>query len=223
MSFTNDIFRCRLYIISPPALDPLIFTATLARALDAGDVAAFQLRLPKSSEADMLRAIEVLMPAVHERDCAFIVNDRADLAKKMETDGVHLGLQDINIRDARSMLGDDAIIGASAIDSKHLAMTAAERGASYVSFGPFYQSRSPFYPPEVLDAQNMARPDLLTWWQETMEIPCVAAGGIRPSNCGDLVRAGADFICASTAVWEHPQGAPAAVRAFNDAISRAAA
>lgn len=218
---TSDVYRCRLYIITPPALDPLIFSATMAKALDAGDVAAFQLRLDKASNDDWLRAIDMLMPIAHERDVAFIVNDRADLAKKMDTDGVHLGMQDMNIKDARQMLGAEKIIGASCIDSKHSAMTAAERGASYVSFGPFYQSRSPFYPPSVLDAQNMVSPDLVRWWSDIMEVPVVAAGGIKPANCAELVKAGADFICASTAIWEHSHGAHAAVRAFNDEIARA--
>lgn len=221
MQLSPDIYRCRLYIISPPALDPLIFASTLAHALDSGDVSAFQLRMPRADDDALMRATEVLMPIAHERDVAFILNDRADLCKKMDTDGVHLGLQDMNAGDARKMLGEAKIIGASAIDSKHLAMTAAERGASYVSFGPFFQSRSPFYPPEVLDAQNLVPQDILTWWQDTMELPCVAAGGIKPGNCGELVKAGADFICASTAIWESPHGAPAAVREFNDAISRA--
>lgn len=221
MNLSADISNCRLYIITPPALDPLVFSATMSKALDAGDVAAFQLRLEKADTDDWQRAIDLLMPIAQERDVAFIVNDRADLAKKMNTDGVHLGLQDMNVKDARQMLGPDKIIGASCIDSKHMAMTAAERGASYVSFGPFYLNRSPFYPPNVLDAKNMVSPDLIKWWSELMEVPCVAAGGIKPSNCAELVKAGADFICASTAIWEHPQGAAAAVRAFNDAIAKA--
>lgn len=221
MALTSDIYRCRLYLITPPALDPLIFSATMARTLDAGDVAAFQLRLEKADADTWKRNIELLMPIAHDRDVAFIVNDRADLAKKMDTDGVHLGVQDMSIKDARAMLGPDKIIGASCIDSKQMAMTAAERGASYVSFGPFFPSRSPFYPPSVLDAQSMVSKDILSWWSEMTEIPCVAAGGIRPATCGELVRAGADFICASTAVWEHPSGAPAAVRAFNDEIAKA--
>lgn len=221
MALTSDTRSCRLYIISPPALDPLIFSETLKHALVSGDVAAFQLRLEKANSDAWFRAIEILMPIAQDHDVAFILNDRADLAKKMDTDGVHLGIQDMNIRDARSLLGADKIIGASCIDSKHLAMAAAENGASYVSFGPFYPSRSPFYPPEVLDAQNMVSPSIVEWWQETMEVPVVAAGGIKPTNCAELVKAGADFICASTAIWEFPNGAPAAVRAFNAEIEKA--
>ncbi len=221
MDISSEIYGCRLYVISPPALDPLVFSATMAKALDAGDVSAFQLRLEKTDTDGWKRAIELLMPIAHERGVAFIVNDRADLAKKMDADGVHLGMQDMNIKEARTLLGPDKIIGASCIDSKHLAMTASERGASYVSFGPFYPSRSPFYPAEVLAAQTMVTKELLTWWQETMEMPCVAAGGIKPGNCAPLIVAGADFICASTAIWEFPNGAPAAIRAFNDEIAKA--
>ncbi len=163
------------------------------------------------------------MPLAQEHDVAFIINDRADMAKRLGCDGVHLGQRDTNIREARDMLGPDKTIGVSCLDSRHLAMTAAERGADYVSFSPFFQSRSPFYPPEVMPPGKLAAPDLLTWWQETMEPPCVAAGGITPANCGTLVTAGADFICASTSVWEYPQGAAASVRAFNEAIEKALA
>lgn len=202
-------------------MDPLVFASTLAKALDAGDVACCQLRLEKADDATILRAIEILMPIAHDRDVSFILNDRADLAKKMDCDGVHLGLRDMNIREARQLLGDDKTIGATCLDSRHIAMQAAERGADYVSFGPFFAGRSPFYPPEVMAPGKVATTDIISWWQETMEIPCVAAGGLTPANCADIVKAGADFVCASTAIWTHPQGAAAAVRAFNDAIAAA--
>lgn len=210
---------CRLYLISPPALDPLIFAQTLTRALDAGDVATFQLRLPKASEDQITQACDLLMPVCHAREVAFLLNDRADIAKKTGIDGVHLGRQDMGISEARRLLGPNAIIGASAINSRHDAMSAAEAGADYVSFSPFAHSRSPFYPPEVIDAQDLVSPDILSWWQETMETPCVAAGGIRLDTAAALATAGADFIAACTAVWESPQGAAAAVAAFNKALA----
>jgi len=214
-------FSPRLYIISPPKLDPVTFAPTMVKALDAGDVAAFQLRLEGASDIDILRCCEFLMPIAHERDVAFIINDRADLAKRIKCDGIHLGAQDLDIKQARQLLGVDTIIGASCHDSKHLAMIAAEKGADYVSFGPFYQSRTPFYPPEQYNPAKMVNPDLISLWQEIAEIPCVAAGGIKPDGCPDLVEAGADFICASTSIWEYPFGAAKAVRAFNDNIAYA--
>ncbi len=71
---------CRLYLITPPRLDPAAFRETLAAALDAGDVACLQLRLKDASPDDVKRATEALMPLCHARDVAFILNDDAMLA-----------------------------------------------------------------------------------------------------------------------------------------------
>ncbi|WP_163778518.1 thiamine phosphate synthase, partial [Proteus mirabilis] len=72
-------------------------------------------------------------------------------------------------------------------DSRHLAMEAAEGGADYVAFGAFF-------PTATKDAPIRAEAEVLAIWQETMEIPCVAIGGITPQNCRPLVAAGADFL-----------------------------
>ena len=99
-------------------------------------------------------------------------------------------------------------------------MEAGEQGADYVAFGAFYHTKSKS--PEKLAMYGTPGPDILQWWQEFMVLPCVAIGGITPANCAPLVRAGADFIAAITAVWEHPQGQKKAVEAFNKAIERVA-
>jgi thiamine-phosphate pyrophosphorylase len=65
--------------------------------------------------------------------------------------------------------------------------------------------------------------ELLEWWAELMELPCVAIGGITPANCGKLVAAGADFLAVCDAVWSNPEGPAAAVRAFNAAMAGARA
>lgn len=214
--------NCQLYIITPPKLVPEAFAPQLARALDAGAVATVQLRLENADDAQWKTAIEKLMPIVHERDVAFVINNRADLAKEMDADGVHLGIYDMRIKDARALLGPDKIVGASCMDSKHLAMTAAESGADYVSFGPFFTTRSPYYPKENFAPKYMVSPTILSWWSAIMEAPCVAAGGIKPSNCRDIVKAGADFICASTSIWEYPGGGAAAIRDFHEAMGQVA-
>jgi thiamine-phosphate pyrophosphorylase len=218
----QDSPRCQLYIITPPKLVPEAFAPHLERALEAGPVAAFQLRLEEADECQWKSAIDRLMPIVQKRDVAFIVNDRVDLAREVDADGVHLGLHDMRISDARKLLGPDKIIGASCLDSKHLAMTAAEAGADYVSFGPFFTTRSPYYPREKYAPKYMVSPNILTWWSSIMEVPCVAAGGIKPSNCHDLVKSGADFICASTSIWDYPGGGAAAIRDFHEAMSQIA-
>lgn len=209
---------CQLYIITPPKLVPEAFAPHLAKALDEGRVAALQLRLEEADESQWARAIEKLMPIAQERGVAFLINNHVELCAKMDADGVHLGIHDMRITEARKILGAEKTIGASCLDSKHLGMTAAEQGADYVSFGPFFTQRSPYYPQENYAPKYMVSPNILTWWSAIMEAPCVAAGGIKPGNCRDLVKAGADFICASTSIWEYTGGAAAAIREFHEAM-----
>jgi thiamine-phosphate pyrophosphorylase len=215
----NSPKACRLYLISPPAIDLPKFTDQLKTAFDGGDVGSFQLRLKNASDVDILKAAEKLLPICHEHDAAFILNDRVDLAVKCNADGIHLGVDDMPIRKARKILGENRVIGASAHASRHIAMEAGEHGADYVAFGAFYPTTSK--PPEKIERWGTPEADILTWWQEFMLLPCVAIGGITPANCGPLVKAGADFIAAITSVWNHPKNPGQAVEEFNDAIERA--
>jgi len=209
--------RTRLYLISPPAIDLPAFIQALKEAFSGGDVGSFQLRLKGTGDAEILTAAETLIPICHEHNAAFILNDRPDLAVKCNADGVHIGQDDGPLKNARAIVGPDRIIGVSCHDSKHLAMVAGEEGADYVAFGAFYPTKSKS--PEALAKYGTPKPDILEWWQQYMVLPCVAIGGITPSNCAPLVRAGADFIAAITAVWEHPQGPGKAVEEFNKAIT----
>ena len=205
---------CRLYLITPPALDPDSFAPLLASALDAGDVACLQLRLKAVPDDVVRRAADVLRPIAQQRNVAFLMNDRPDLAAATGCDGVHIGQQDAPYREARRLLGPDAIVGVTCHASRHLAMEAGEMGADYVAFGAFFAT-------STKEVQHQADPEILSWWQELMEIPCVAIGGITPENCGTLVKAGADFVATSAAVWSHAGGPAAAVQAFNRAITAA--
>ena len=74
------------------------------------------------------------MPVAQSRDVAFIVNDRADLARELGADGVHVGQQDLPYEAARLAVGPDAIVGVTCHDSRHLAMEAAEKGADSYNF-----------------------------------------------------------------------------------------
>lgn len=205
---------CRLYLITPPVLDPAAFAPVLAETLDAGDCACVQLRLKEADDDAVRRAVDVLRPVAQTRDVAFILNDRPDLAAATGCDGVHVGQQDTPYRKARAMVGPNAIVGVTCHDSRHLAMVAAEAGADYVAFGAFY-------PTTTKDAQFSAEPDLLEWWSELMEVPSVAIGGITPENCGPLVKAGADFLAICAAVWNRPESPASCVRAFLHAIADA--
>jgi thiamine-phosphate pyrophosphorylase len=104
------------------------------------------------------------------------------------------------------------MVGVTCHDSRHLAMEAAEAGADYVAFGAFF-------PTTTKDAPTRADPELLSIWQETMQTPCVAIGGVTAENARGLAAAGADFLAVSAGVWAYPQGPAAAVRALNAAIA----
>lgn len=204
---------CRLYLITPPLIDDLqAFVGALAAALGAGDVAALQIRLKEASDGEIEQVTRAVMPIAHAHGVAVILNDRPDLATRLGCDGVHVGQEDASYGEARRIMGPKAMVGVTCHDSRHLAMEAAEAGADYVAFGAFF-------PTQTKDAPTRADPEILTIWQETMQTPCVAIGGITPENCRALVQAGADFLAVSAGVWGYPQGPAAAVKAFEAQIA----
>ena len=204
--------RCRLYLLTPPALDAA-FADRLAAALDAGDVGAVQLRLKDCDDDAVKRAAAALLPVCHARDRPLILNDRPDLAKAAGADGVHVGQQDAACAPARLLLGAERIVGVTCHASIDLAIDAAEAGADYVAFGAFFPSATKDNP------AGQASVDILAQWSGTTTVPCVAIGGITPANCGSLVAAGADFLAVIGAVWSHHAGPSTAVKEFNAAIA----
>jgi thiamine-phosphate pyrophosphorylase len=201
---------CRLYLITPPIL-PEKFEDQLAAALDAGDVAAVQLRLKDVPDAGLQKIIDRLRPIAQNRNVAFILNDRPDLAVKLGCDGAHVGQTDMKAAQARKILGD-LTLGVTCHNSRHMAMEAGEAGADYVAFGAFF-------PTTTKEPPEMAEIETLRLWAEVMEIPCVAIGGINAQNCAPLVQAGADFLAVSGAVWNHEQGPAAGVKAMLKAVA----
>ena len=205
---------CRLYLITPPAFDPVPFADTLAAALDAGDVGCLQLRLKdangNAADGDTLRrAADALRPVAQDRGVAFLMNDHPELARELDCDGVHIGQEDATYEDARKAVGPDAILGMTCHDSRHLAIEAAELGADYVAFGAFY-------PTTTKNPKSAASPELLSWWREVGNLPSVAIGGITVENAPPLIEAGADFLAVVSGVWDFANGPAAAVKAFDD-------
>jgi thiamine-phosphate pyrophosphorylase len=208
---------CRLYLISPEKMEhPAIFAAELCAALNGGDVAAFQLRLKDVDDAAITRAADTLRPICQQRDVAFILNDRPDLAVTLDCDGVHVGQEDMPYAEARRIVGPDRQVGVTCKDSRHLAMEAADAGADYVAFGAFFASTTKA-------VTTPADPEILQWWSDVMQVPCVAIGGITVENCAPLIAAGADFLAVAGGVWNSKDGPEAAVRAFNELCAKAPA
>ncbi|HYD17317.1 MAG TPA: thiamine phosphate synthase [Patescibacteria group bacterium] len=199
---TDDAPGCQLYLVTPPVIDIPVFTPLLSRALGAAPVASLLLQLDSKDEADWRRAIGALLPVAQDAGTAFILARRADLAHEYGADGVELGSSDIPVADARSLLGEDAIIGAICGHSRHAAMAQGEAGADYISFGPFFEGGK--------------TADILGWWHELMEVPAVAFGSITPENAPDI-SAIADFLRPSPALWQEAD-IERAIRAYAAAI-----
>jgi thiamine-phosphate pyrophosphorylase len=199
--------HCQLYLISPLDVSGN-FPAQLGKALSAGPVAAFQFRVKGIDQHKAAELADPLQEICNRHDVAFIVNDSVALAKRIGADGVHLGQGDGDPREARAGLGAQAQIGVTCHNSRHLAMEAAEAGADYVAFGAFY-------PTSTKKVEHHAEIETLELWSQFTEVPCVAIGGITPANAKALIDAGADFLAVSGAVWSHPDGPAAAVKAFN--------
>ncbi|HET7708799.1 MAG TPA: thiamine phosphate synthase [Sphingomicrobium sp.] len=200
----------KLYMISPQDVGGA-FPDRLRAVLGAGPVAAFQLRVKDVGEHELARLAEPLQRVCADAGTALIVNDSMALAKRLGADGVHLGQQDGNVREARALLGPSAQIGVTCHDSRHLAMEAGEAGADYVAFGAFY-------PTTTKPSDYRPDPSILSWWASVFEIPCVAIGGITPDNAKPLVDAGADFLAVCQAVWGADDRA-GAVRRFSDVLA----
>lgn len=209
--FVRDDKRpdCQLYLISPPDVTGG-FGDRLARALDAGPVAAFQFRVKGVDQHEAARLAEPLQRICADRDVAFIVNDSVSLAKRLGADGVHLGQGDGDAREARAILGPQVQVGVTCHDSRHLAMEAGEAGADYVAFGAFF-------PTTTKETTHRPDPAILSWWATLFELPSVAIGGITPANAAPLVAAGADFLAVSGAVWSGDEAA--AIRQFQAVLA----
>jgi thiamine-phosphate pyrophosphorylase len=203
---------CQLYLISPPDVGG-DFPERLEQALAGGPVAAFQFRVKGIDQHEAARLAGPLQRICEAREVAFIVNDDMGLAKRIGADGVHLGQSDGDPREARALLGPSAQIGITCHASRHLAMEAGEAGADYVAFGAFFPTRTK-------ETRHRPEPSILGWWTTLFELPCVAIGGITPENGRVLVEAGADFLAVCSAVWGHPQGPAAAVKAFQPILER---
>lgn len=212
----TDPARPDLYLVSPPRFEPAGFADQVARAFAGGPIACLQLWMPDAGRADLKDVATRLEPLARENECAFVLNGPADLAAELGCDGVHLDDPAPKaVKAAVSILGNAGIVGVSAGTSRHAAIEAAEAGASYVSFGPCFDT-----PTKELSAAPDAF-DALEWWAAMMEVPCVAVGGITPDRAAHVAASGCEFVCAVSAVWDDPAGPDAAVAAFHAAFEAA--
>jgi len=182
----------QLYLVTPPEIDLESWPDTLARVLDAAEIACVRLDLATRDEDAIARAADAVRDVAHARDIAVVIADHVLLVERHGLDGVHFSDGSRHVRKTRQTLGADAIVGAFCGASRHDGMTAGEIGADYVTFGPVGASS--------LGDGNVAGPELFAWWSEMIEVPVVAEGGFN----ADLVRKlapVADFLSFGEEIW----------------------
>jgi thiamine-phosphate pyrophosphorylase len=183
-----------IYALTDPVLLPgeYLYEA-VAKALSSG-IKTIQLR-DKGATASELRALASrLVPLCAAMSACCIVNDRLDLALETGAHGVHLGQSDGSVREARRLLGDNAIIGVTCHGDLELARRAQAEGASYVAFGRFYSS-------STKPLARAADPSILSAARREIALPIVAIGGIDRDNMAPLLRAGATTLAVCNSLF----------------------
>ncbi|NDR54849.1 thiamine phosphate synthase [Aliiruegeria sabulilitoris] len=181
----------QIYLISPPEFELSRFPDQLARVLDAREIACFRLALASQDEDRIARAADACRAVCHERDIAIVISQHLRLAERLGLDGVHLdGAR--GIRDARTELGEDAIVGAYCGASRHDGMNAGEAGADYVAFGPAGDT--------PLGDGTRADLELFSWWSEMIEVPVVAEGALNQELVATLSPS-VDFFGIGSEIW----------------------
>jgi thiamine-phosphate pyrophosphorylase len=167
----------------------------IARAALEGGADAIQLRAKDLGGRDMLELSLRIREMVDKsgRDCLFMVNDRVDVALAAGADGVHLGQDDLPAVEARTLIGEDIILGISAM-TPEMAEKAQAEGADYLGVGPAFPT------PTKPDAGIVIGVEGIQNTKQAVDVPVVAIGGINQDNAGQVLEAGVDGIAVISAV-----------------------
>jgi thiamine-phosphate pyrophosphorylase len=205
----------RLYFVcdARPATD----LERLLRAALTGGADIIQLREKKLGRAEIERAAGTFRRVADTFSALFIVNDDPELARSCDADGVHVGQDDVSAEGARETLGPDAIIGLSTHSEEQIA-ASAERPVDYISVGPIWET-------PTKEGRPAVGLDLIRHAAARAPHPFFAIGGIDAANAGEVVRAGAQRLCAVRAIRDaaDPQAAAAELRQAFAAAERGVA
>ncbi len=205
----------RLYLITP-VLEDASFAPRLAEACATGAVAAVLLRLAPADERTLTNQVKALAPAAQEYGAAVIVTtdgkaDLATIAARGGADGVHIAGDPTLVRELRDRLKSERALGVGGIRTKDDAMTFGEAGVDYLLFG---EPRPDGSLPSLDSVVERA-----SWWAEIFETPCAA---YAPSldAVETLAATNVEFVALGDAVWSHPDGPAAGVKAAAEILER---
>ena len=183
-----------IYLISPSKIDIKTFPDILLKVLETQMVNVFQLRLKNYKDSDLISITSLLYKICKKKNVSFILNDRIDIAKKLNVDGVHLGKDDGSIKNARNILGNLKVIGSSCYNNKNLSIKSQNLGANYVAFGALFKTETKKNTTKIVlsDFKNIRR---------NINIPIVGIGGLNKFNIKKLIYFKPDLLAFCSSVW----------------------
>ncbi len=188
-----DQDHARIYLATPTSLVLETFKPQLEQVLDGTPVACLRICASTEDASELGRICDQIREICHGYDLAVVIDRHFRMVEKHGLDGVHLLDGAKQVREARKLLGPDAIVGAYCEASKHSGITAAEIGVDYISFGPVGDMGE-------LGAGERATPGLFRWWSEMIEVPVVAEGGLDAATL-ETIRDDVDFVTFGSEIW----------------------
>ena len=192
--YKDDSGKPLIYLISPSKIDIKTFPGILSKVLDTQVVNVFQLRLKNYKDSDLISITSLLYKICIKKNVTFILNDRVDIAKKLNVDGVHLGKEDGSIKNARNILGNLKIIGSSCYNNKTLSIKSQNLGANYIAFGAFFKTETKENTSKIILSgfKNI---------RKNINIPIVGIGGLNKFNIKKLIYFKPDFLAFCSSIW----------------------
>ena len=188
-----------IYLISPNKIYPQ-FYRDLRNVVKTGKIGLFQLRLKKYSIKQKIVIGKKILQICKKYNVRFLVNDDPILSKKLNADGCHLGQKDMNITEARKIVGNK-IIGITCHNSINLAKAAIKKKADYIAFGAFFSTKTK-------KVKYRAKTKILNKVKKLTETPIVAIGGINLNNYKKLLLNNANLLAISSYVWNNKKYKP---------------
>ena len=192
--YKDDSSKPLIYLISPSKIDIKTFPGILSKVLETQVVNVFQLRLKNYKDSDLISITSLLYKICIKKNVTFILNDRVDIAKKLNVDGVHLGKEDGSIKYARNILGNLKIIGSSCYNNKTLSIKSQNLGANYIAFGAFFKTETKENTSKIILSgfKNI---------RKNINIPIVGIGGLNKFNIKKLIYFKPDFLAFCSSIW----------------------
>jgi thiamine-phosphate pyrophosphorylase len=188
-----------IYLISPNKIYPQ-FYKDLKEILETGKIGFFQMRLKKYSFEERNLIGKKIQQICKKNNVKFLVNDDPILSKKLNADGCHLGQKDMDIKNARKIIGNK-IIGITCHNSIGLAKTAIKEKASYIAIGAFFSTKTK-------KVKFKATTKILNKVKKLTKVPIVAIGGINFDNYKKLLLNNANLLAISGYIWNNKKYKP---------------